>query len=94
MKKVIKFSAPWCMPCKALAPVFDKIKETYKHTDIKFQNVDVESDVNGLAELFKIRSVPTVVYVNGDIEVTRLVGLSNKKDYMEHIDTLLNLEVV
>lgn len=92
MKKVIKFSAPWCMPCKALAPVFDKIKETYKYTDVKFQDVDVESDVNGLAELFKIRSVPTVVYVNGDIEVTRLVGLSNKKDYMENIDKLLELE--
>lgn len=94
MKKVIKFSAPWCMPCKALAPAFDKIKEVYKDTEVKFEDVNVESDVNGLAELFKIRSVPTVVYVNGDTEVTRLVGLTNKKDYMEHIDTLLNLEVV
>lgn len=91
MKKVIKFSSSNCMPCKALAPVFDKIKEVYKNTDVKFQDVDVGSDVNGLAELFKIRSVPTVVYVNGDTEVTRLVGLSNKKDYMENIDKLLEV---
>jgi thiol-disulfide isomerase/thioredoxin len=82
------------MPCKALAPAFDKIKEAYKHTEVRFEDVDVESDVNGSAETFKIRSVPTVVYLNGDTEIARLVGLNNKKDYVENIDKLLELETV
>ena len=88
MKQVIKFSAPWCMPCKALAPVFEKIKQDYKDTDIKFHFLDVENDPENLAEKFNVRSVPTVVFLKDNVEVKRMTGLHSKTDYLESINNL------
>jgi thioredoxin 1 len=80
MITVKRFSASWCQPCKVLAPEFKKFEEEY--TDIKFVTVDVETD-STTAELYNIRSVPTVIIEkNGDI-VERLVGLNSKKQYIE-----------
>lgn len=80
MITVKRFSASWCQPCKVLAPEFKKFEEEY--TDIKFVTVDVETD-STTAELYNIRSVPTVIIEkNGDI-AERLVGLNSKKQYIE-----------
>lgn len=89
MTKVIKFSAKWCMPCRALAPVFDKIKEEYKDTNVKFHFLDVENDPDKLAEKFTIRSVPTVVFIKDDVEVQRLVGIQSKQTYIDGINNIV-----
>lgn len=88
MNKVIKFSANWCMPCKAIAPVFENFKNQYKSEGIQFQFIDVDEHKD-LVEKYNVRSVPTIVFVKDDVEVNRLVGLQNKKDYMENIEALL-----
>ena len=71
MKEVVKFESKWCGPCKAIAPVLEKLKSKYK--DIKFNKVDVESDTETTAQ-FKVRSVPTIVFLNGGQLVNQIVG--------------------
>lgn len=90
MKKIIKFSSLNCMPCKALAPAFDKLKESFKGTEVKFHDVDVETHPEE-ADKYKVRTVPTVIFLNNDVEIMRLVGLNNKKDYIENINKLLTI---
>jgi thioredoxin 1 len=80
MITVKRFSAPWCMPCKALAPEFKKFEEEY--TDIKFITVNVDEEPD-TAELYNIRSVPTVIIEKDNHIVERFVGLNNKKQYIE-----------
>jgi len=72
MIQVKKFSAPWCGPCKALAPEFKKIKEMFP--DVKFVDVDVETDDSTVA-LYNVRTVPTVIVEKDNQIVERLTGL-------------------
>ncbi|MDO8954308.1 MAG: thioredoxin family protein [Gammaproteobacteria bacterium] len=54
----VYFSADWCEPCHAFAPIFKKVAEQY--ADLKFGSIDVEKQKE-LADDFNIRSVPTLI---------------------------------
>ena len=62
----IDFWADWCAPCKAFAPVFEKISEEYP--DIVFAKVDTEKEQN-FAAAFGIRSIPTTVVFKSGVGV-------------------------
>ncbi|MDO4756172.1 MAG: thioredoxin [Parabacteroides sp.] len=58
---VIDFYAAWCGPCKALAPVLEELAADYAgKVDIYKVNVDDEEE---LASLFKIRTIPTLLFI-------------------------------
>ncbi len=83
MLEVKRFSAVWCGPCRALAPVMEGIKGEY--TDVVFEIIDVDVD-HEQASKFAIRSVPTVVFVKDGVEVNRLVGVNSKLAYVNAIN--------
>lgn len=64
-KKVIKFYATWCGPCKVYGKVWDRVTPSYQD-QVQFENVDIDKDTTGLANKFKIDSVPTTVLVRED----------------------------
>jgi len=69
----IKFWATWCMPCKAYAPTIDKLDQEFD--DISFISIDVDQ-VPGLAQKFKIQSLPSLVLIKDGEEFTRILGMS------------------
>ena len=78
MKKVLRFTASWCGPCKALAPLVEDVKR-----DVLVEVVDIDEESNvKLATQFGVRVVPTLVMLNDEVEVKRLVGMT-KKDKLE-----------
>ena len=83
MLEVKKFSAVWCGPCRALAPVMEGIKSQY--SNVVFETIDVDTD-HEQASQFAIRSVPTVVFVKDGVEVNRLVGVNSKLAYVNAIN--------
>ena len=67
MSKIYYFSAPWCGPCKQLAP-------TMERSGLPYQKVDVDNETE-LSAKFGIRNVPTLVKVDSSgNEISRLVG--------------------
>lgn len=56
---IIDFWAEWCGPCKALAPVLDKLAEDYASKGVKLAKVDVDKN-QFIAAQFQVRSIPTV----------------------------------
>jgi thioredoxin 1 len=69
MKKVIRFTAAWCGPCKALKTVLDQIE-----TNIPIEVVDIDEQPD-LATEFGIRGVPTLVMMEDNVATKRLIGL-------------------
>lgn len=58
---IIDFYATWCGPCQRLAPIIDELAEEYAgKVDIYKVDVDEETE---LAKLFRVRSIPTLVYI-------------------------------
>ena len=75
---VVDFWAPWCGPCRGLAPVIDEIAQEYAgRANVYKMNVDDSPMTPGR---FGIRAIPTlIVFKNGEIveQVTGAVGKSN-----------------
>ena len=66
--KILRFTASWCGPCKSLAK---NLEEANLLIPIEVVDIDVQSDV---AVEYGIRGVPTLVMLDENIEVKRLVG--------------------
>ena len=83
MLEVKRFSAAWCGPCRALAPIMEGIKAEY--SDVMFETIDVDVD-HEQSSKYAIRSVPTVIFVKDGVEVNRLVGVNSKLAYVNSIN--------
>jgi thioredoxin 1 len=83
MVTVKKFSASWCGPCKALAPVMNEIKGNF--SNVNFQDIDIDENFE-MASQYGVRSVPTVIIENNGVEVSRFVGVQSKLAYTNAIN--------
>ena len=72
MKKVIRYTASWCGPCKMFAPIFDRVAA--KTSGVQFETVDVDSGHQSIMEN-GIRNVPTTVVVEADGTVRKQSGM-------------------
>jgi thioredoxin 1 len=70
MKQLLKFSASWCGPCKALS----KVLENVDLKDIELVEIDIDENTDKAVE-YGIRSVPTLVLMEDGKEVRRKTGL-------------------
>ena len=83
---VKKFSAVWCSPCRALAPVMNEIKGQFNN--VRFEEYDVDNFPQ-VAEKYRVSSVPTVIIEKDGLELDRFTGLSSKMAYINAINERL-----
>jgi thioredoxin 2 len=69
---IVDFWAPWCGPCKMMAPTFLKTASKYPLKTL-FTKVNTENEQN-LGARFGIRSIPTLVIFKSAKEVERVSG--------------------
>lgn len=69
---VIDFWAPWCAPCRSIAPILEKLAEQYAGR-VKVAKINIDEEP-GLAAGYKIRSIPTITAMKGTEVVDMQVG--------------------
>jgi thioredoxin 1 len=80
MKKILRFTASWCGPCKMLAKNLESVK-----TEVPIEVVDIDVHPE-MATEFGIRGVPTLVMIEDEKENKRLVGMRSLKELEEWIN--------
>ena len=78
---LIDFWAPWCGPCKMMAPVVEEIAKEVGET-AKVGKVNIDEEPN-LASSFGVMSIPTFVVVRGGKVVGQTVGVQCKEDVLK-----------
>lgn len=84
---LVDFYATWCGPCKALAPVLEKIAENHPD-DVKAFKVNVDEEEK-LAMYFGITVVPTVIIFKNGQTAASFVGLRSASEIEKMIEKLL-----
>ena len=78
MIEVVKFYADWCGPCKLYAKAFDNVAEELKD-EVKFQNINIETDTSGLAGEYKVTGIPTTVVIKNGVSKSRTGRLDEQE---------------
>jgi thioredoxin 1 len=70
-KKILKFAASWCQPCKMLSKTIAGME-----IETQIEEIDIDEQEE-LAIQYQIRSVPTLVMLDDDKEVKRVTGMQS-----------------
>ncbi|HEY2380307.1 MAG TPA: thioredoxin [Terriglobia bacterium] len=74
---LVDFWAPWCGPCRAMAPAVEAAAEKLKG-DAKVYKINVD-DNPSVSSRFNLRGIPTLILFRDGREADRLVGLSSRE---------------
>ena len=80
---LVDFWADWCGPCKMIAPIVDKVADTYKGR-LKVVKLDTDENPN-LAAQYDVSGIPCLILFKGGAPVDRVIGYVPEK----HLSAML-----
>ena len=84
---VIDFWAEWCGPCRMVAPIVEEMAAEYDGK-VNIGKCDVDSN-DDLVAMFRIRSIPTLIFFKGGEVVGTHIGAISQNDLKAKIEALL-----
>jgi len=80
---VVDFWAPWCGPCKMMAPAFEQAAAQLE-PGVRLAKLDTEAE-QAIAAQYSIRSIPTMIVFRGGREVARQPGAMGAADIVNWV---------
>ena len=84
---MVDFWAPWCGPCRAIAPILDELAGEYEGK-VAIVKINTDEHTKHAMQL-GVQGIPTLVFFRGGQEVDRIVGAGKKGLYQTKIDEIL-----
>ena len=86
---VVDFWAPWCPPCRVIAPILAELAGEYAGR-LTIAKVNIDEQQRSMIR-FGIQGAPTLIIFKDGKEVDRLVGARRKSSYQERFDAVLQI---
>jgi thioredoxin 1 len=84
---LVDFWAPWCGPCRMVAPIVDELATEYDG-QVKFVKLNTDDNV-ATASKYGIRSTPTLMVFKGGEPVEQVIGFRPKSELKKSLDKAL-----
>lgn len=82
---VVDFWAPWCGPCRVIAPVIEALAAS--RNDVTFAKLNVDENPRTQAT-FQVRGIPTLIFFKAGAEMGRIVGAAGRERIESEISRL------
>ena len=84
---IVDMWAPWCVPCRMVAPVVEKLSEKYEGKCIFYKmNIDENPKTPGK---FRVMSIPTLIFFKNGEAVNTVVGAVSERALIPKVDEIL-----
>ena len=84
---LVDFWAPWCGPCRMVAPIVDELANEYEGK-VSFMKLNVDDNPK-IASKYGVMSIPALIIFKNGQPVSNIVGFRPKPELKKNIDTAL-----